>query len=62
MIDDFEKRFPQGAPSLLRCDRLNVEGDITFGADVVVEGEAVVSTESTASVPDGTVLRGTVDL
>lgn len=62
MIDDFEKRFPNGTPSLRFCDRLTVEGDITFGSGVVIEGEAVVRADGEASVPDGSVLSGRVDL
>jgi UTP--glucose-1-phosphate uridylyltransferase len=62
MIDDFEERFPKGAPSLRLCDRLTVEGDVTFGSGVAVEGEAVVCTDGEASVPDGSVLSGQVEL
>ena len=41
---------------------LTVEGDVTFGADIVVEGDAVVRGSSVeATVPDGTVLRGVVE-
>jgi UTP--glucose-1-phosphate uridylyltransferase len=62
LIDEFERRFPNGAPSLVRCDRLTVEGDVTFGAGVVAEGEVVVRAGSKTLVPDGTVIRGTIDL
>ena len=37
-IADFEQRFPQGAPSLLQCEALKIDGDIRFGADVRIEG------------------------
>jgi UTP--glucose-1-phosphate uridylyltransferase len=60
LIDEFELRFPSGPPSLRLCDRLTVEGDVTFGSGVTVEGEAVVRAAGTASVPDGTVLSGEV--
>jgi UTP--glucose-1-phosphate uridylyltransferase len=62
MIDDFEKRFPKGAPSLRRCDRLTVEGDVTFGSGVTIEGEAVIRAGAKATVPDGSVISGRVDL
>lgn len=62
MIDDFEERFPAGAPSLRLCDRLVVEGDVTFGSGVAVEGEAVVCARGQASIPDGTVLSGRIEL
>ena len=56
LLPGFEARFPRGAPSLRRCDSLTVTGDVTFGADVVVEGEVVVT--GPRSVADGEVLRG----
>jgi len=63
MIDDYEERFPQGSPSLRACRSLTVEGDITFGADIVVEGDAVVRADMAgAKVPDATVLRGVVEI
>jgi len=62
MIDDFEKRFPKGTPSLRQCDRLEVEGDVTFGSGVVVEGDTVIRAGAQATVPDGSVLSGQVDL
>ncbi|MCW2984752.1 MAG: UTP--glucose-phosphate uridylyltransferase [Conexibacter sp.] len=56
LVADFDARFAKGAPSLVACDALRVEGDVTFGADVVVRGEVTVS--GTDAVPDGTVLEG----
>jgi len=57
LIDRFEARFPWGPPSLLRCDSLTVEGDITFGARIIVEGDTVVRSERPTTIPDGTVLN-----
>jgi UTP--glucose-1-phosphate uridylyltransferase len=62
MIDDFEKRFPKGSPSLRLCDRLIVEGDVTFGFGIIIEGEAVIRADDKAFVPDGTIIRGTIDI
>ena len=56
LTPDFDRRFPAGAPSLRRCRRFEVEGDVTFGADVVAEGE--VRVVGPRRVPDGEVLRG----
>ncbi len=56
LMPDFEQRFPAGAPSLRRSTRLRVEGDVTFGADVVVEGD--VHLTGPRHVADGEVLRG----
>ncbi|WP_026925763.1 UTP--glucose-1-phosphate uridylyltransferase [Granulicoccus phenolivorans] len=52
-IAAFEERFPAGAPSLREARSLTVEGDWTFGADVAVTGDAVLSGEG-GRVPDGT--------
>jgi len=54
LLPDFEQRFPAGAPSLRRCHRFDVEGDVTFGADVVAVGEVRVT--GPRHVPDGEVL------
>jgi hypothetical protein len=43
LLPDFEQRFPAGAPSLRRCRRFEVEGDVTFGAGVVAVGERPAS-------------------
>jgi len=56
LLPEFERRFPAGPPSLRRCTSLQVEGDVTFGADVVVEGEVRLS--GPRRVADGEVLRG----
>jgi len=52
LMRDFEARFSDGPPSLVDCDRLVVEGDVHFGAHVVVRGDVTV----TDDVPDGAVL------
>jgi UTP--glucose-1-phosphate uridylyltransferase len=54
LLPDFEQRFPAGAPSLRRCRRLEVDGDVTFGAGVVVEGNVRVT--GPHRIPDGEVL------
>ena len=42
LLRDFEERFPAGPPSLVECDRFEVEGDVHFGAGVVARGDVVV--------------------
>jgi UTP--glucose-1-phosphate uridylyltransferase len=54
LLPGFEQRFPAGAPSLRRCRRLEVEGDVTFGADVTAIGD--VRLTGPGHVPDGQVL------
>jgi len=55
-IADFEIRFPQGAPSLLQCDSLQIDGDIHFGENVRIEGDVHLNnpTDKTATIADGT--------
>jgi UTP--glucose-1-phosphate uridylyltransferase len=43
LLADFDARFPAGAPSLVRAERLAVEGDVTFGRDVEVVGDVTVT-------------------
>jgi UTP--glucose-1-phosphate uridylyltransferase len=54
LLPDFEQRFPAGPPSLRRCRRFEVDGDVTFGAGVVAMGEVRVT--GPRHVPDGEVL------
>ena len=49
-IDDLELRFPEGAPSLARCQRLTIRGDHRFGANVVVEGRVELVNDSSKPV------------
>ena len=39
LMRDFDRRFPDGPPSLIDCARLVVRGDITFGAGVKLHGQ-----------------------
>jgi UTP--glucose-1-phosphate uridylyltransferase len=55
-LADFEARFPEGPPSLREASSLTVEGDVTFGAGVVVRGDVTVT--GPTHVDDGTVLEG----
>ena len=56
LLADFEERFPKGAPSLVAADRLEVEGDVKFGADVTVRG--AVKLEGPREIEDGATLEG----
>jgi len=37
-IDGFETRFPYGAPSLLECESLTIDGDVRFGDNIRLKG------------------------
>lgn len=39
---DFASRFSEGAPSLVDCETFTVEGNVTFGANVVIRGNVTV--------------------
>ena len=58
VIDQFDSRFPDGPPSLREAERLVIEGDVTFGAGVVVRGAVELHTDEPLRIADGTVLGG----
>ncbi|WP_232677392.1 UTP--glucose-1-phosphate uridylyltransferase [Nocardioides sp. R-C-SC26] len=58
LVGEFDKRFPEGAPSLARATSFTVDGDVTFGRDVQVVGAVEVEAESAQRVEPGTVLAG----
>ena len=57
LVGDFDKRFPEGAPSLRRASSFTVEGDFTFGRGVAVVGEVSLDAASAQRVAPGTELR-----
>ncbi len=56
LLSDFEQRFPAGVPSLRRCRRFEVDGDVAFGKGVTAVGDVRVT--GPRQVPDGEVLGG----
>jgi UTP--glucose-1-phosphate uridylyltransferase len=60
LIDDMTARFPHGAPSLVQCRSLTVDGDFYFGAGVVVKGDVTVCNRSDRPlwIEDGALLTG----
>ncbi len=61
-IDEFEARFPSGPPSLVHCHSLEVEGDVTFGRDVVLRGHVGIVADSPTTIADGSVIEGVLHL
>jgi len=57
-VGEFDKRFPEGAPSLKEATSLTVDGDWTFGRGVRVVGEVELQATSAQRVESGTVLAG----
>ena len=59
-VDDLERRFPDGPPSLVECSRLVVRGDVRFGRGVVLRGDVNLAAEpgTVRLVPHGAVICG----
>ena len=57
LIDQFERRFPDGPPSLRDARRLVVNGDVTFGAGVIVRGSVELDEDAPTRIKPGAVLE-----
>ena len=58
LLDDFERRFPDGPPSLREAERLIVHGDVTFARDVRVCGAVELETPEPMQIDAGATLEG----
>ncbi len=58
VVGEFDKRFPEGAPSLAKASSLKVAGDWTFGRGVQVVGDVELGGKGAQRVPAGEVLSG----
>ena len=56
LVGDFDKRFPEGAPSLREASSLSVEGDWTFGPGVKVLGDVALASVAAKRIAGGTTL------
>jgi UTP--glucose-1-phosphate uridylyltransferase len=56
LVGEFDKRFPEGAPSLKKAASLRVDGDFTFGHGVQVVGDVALEARSAQRVAADTVL------
>jgi UTP--glucose-1-phosphate uridylyltransferase len=52
LLDEFERRFPDGAPSLREAERFVVHGDVTFRAGVVVKGVVEIDATQAREIAD----------
>ena len=59
LVGDFDRRFPEGAPSLREAVALRVEGDWTFGHGVKVVGDVALSSPAARRIDGGTTLTQT---
>src|SRR3954454_11518664 len=57
LVPDFERRFPEGAPSLREATALKVSGDWTFGRGVKVVGDVSLETAAADRIAPGSVLE-----
>lgn len=60
-IGDLKQRFPYGAPSLIGCTELRLEGDVHFGRNVVLRGAVTLTNADSGAplqVPDGARVEG----
>jgi UTP--glucose-1-phosphate uridylyltransferase len=55
-LQDLDRAFPFGPPSMRRCTRLTVHGEVVFGRDVELVGD--VELRGPARIPDHAVLGG----
>lgn len=58
VLEQFELRFPGGAPALREAERFVVEGDVTFGEGVVVRGAVHVRAAEPMTIAGGSLLAG----
>jgi len=61
-VDAMEKLVPNGAPSLIDCKTLAVEGDVEFAAGVVIKGEVFIKGSDHKVLPAGTYENQSVEL
>jgi len=61
LIDQFERRFVKGVPSMVGCEALRVEGDVRFEANVKIVGNATIKNtgKNQARIPEGSLVSGT---
>lgn len=59
LVGSFDKRFPEGAPSLKEATSLRIKGDWTFGAGVQIHGDVNLSEKCAQRVAAETVFGGT---
>lgn len=63
-VDAMETLTPNGTPSLIKCNKLVIEGMVEFAAGVIIEGDVTIKNASgeTKTVPAGTYKDETKEL
>lgn len=59
-IDDLQARFPDGAPDLLDCQSLTINGDVKFGSNIKVIGNVTINNDLAEQllIESGSILEG----
>jgi UTP--glucose-1-phosphate uridylyltransferase len=59
-VGQLDEHFPYGAPSLLNCASLRIDGDVRFGRDVTLRGDVYLAADAGGprTISDNTVLEG----
>jgi UTP--glucose-1-phosphate uridylyltransferase len=58
LVGEFDKRFPEGAPSLAKAKSVTVDGDWTFGHNVQLVGEVHLQSKGAERIPADEVISG----
>lgn len=56
LVGEFDKRFPEGAPSLREATSVRINGDFTFGRGVRLTGDVALEADSAQRLEPGTVM------
>ena len=60
LVDEMAARFPYGAPSLVGCNSLKINGDVKFGKDIKIIGEVEITNKEPDQliIDHGSVING----
>lgn len=58
MLEVMESMFPFGLPSLINCEKLEINGEFKFGHNIILKGNVKLSSNSPKFIKDNTVIEG----
>jgi UTP--glucose-1-phosphate uridylyltransferase len=60
LIDQMLARFPHGAPSLVECSDLRIDGDVHFGRNIRIVGSVHITAPKNKArhIADGEIIEG----
>lgn len=61
-MEEYQKRFANGIPSLLEVDHLTVSGNVNFGSNVFLKGTIIIVADQGERIdlPSGTTLENKI--